>query len=104
MLVEIKVELKTKKRPAWESAVIFLTVAVSLWMTVALYAKRDRVFKERLLIYELMTFRNQVAADLLVHRKKPETMTLPMDPCGHPYQYNPETGWVSSSTPSYRHW
>lgn len=110
-------QLKRSKRPVWEYGVVVLVVGVSMWMAITLYAKRDQVFKERLLILELQTFRNLSAAYILEHRSLPKNIREVLgpqsmvrspwsnqDPFGYPYQYHPANGWISTTHPRYVHW
>lgn len=97
-------QLKRSKRKSWEIVVVALLVAGAMWMSLALYSKRDQVDKERLLILELETLRNRVMAHMLTTREIPENMEFFHDPFGNPYRYNPETGWVSSQTEGYDYW
>src|SRR3989338_5872571 len=94
-----------KQRHGWEYFVIGLAVVSAMWMTIALYSKRDQVFKERLMIVELMTLRNSVTAYILEQRRIPSDLqkavspeSSPNDPFGNPYHYNPKTAQVSSKT------
>ena len=96
-------QLKRSKRPAWEYSVVGLVVGLAMWMAASLYAKRDQVFKERLLILELQTLRNLSAAYIFEHKKR-HAPPLTIDPFGYPYQYHPNNGWVSTTHPRYRHW
>lgn len=97
-------QLKKSKRPVWKYVVVALAVASAMWMSLALYAKRDQVAKERLLILELETLRNRIIAHMLIFREIPESLESLRDPFGNPYHYNPKTGWVVSETDGYHHW
>lgn len=110
-------QLERSRRSGWEWFVIGGVVLLSMWLSLALYAKRDRVFKERLLIWELQTLRNYVAASMLENRKMPSDLKevvspwsivhgplSEQDPFGSPYHYNPQTGWVATTTPGYNQW
>lgn len=97
-------QLKRSKRKSWELVVVALAVAGAMGMSLALYAKRDQVAKEQLLILELETLRNRVMAHMLTTREIPESLEFIRDPFGNLYNYNPETGWVSSATKGYWDW
>lgn len=111
-------QLKRSRRAGWEYVVLIFVVASSMILALALYSKRDQVAKERLLIQELGMLRNYVIAYTLEHREIPKNpWSLPagqaglvpggwsnQDPFGHPYQYNPKTGWVRTTTKRYVHW
>ena len=98
-----------KQRHGWEIVVIALVVTSAMWMTIALYSKRDQVFKERLLINELMTLRNFITATILEHRQIPSSIvhspsSSSLDPFGNAYHYDPKTGQVFSTTAGYKNW
>lgn len=101
-------QLKRSKRPAWEIIVVTLVVGLAMWMAAALYAKRDRVVKERLLILELQTLRNLSAAYMMERRSVPKAIgdfsSLQSDPFGHAYQFHSRNGWISATTPGYQTW
>lgn len=100
-------QLKRSQRKPWELVVVALAVAGAMWMSLALYAKRDQVTKERLLILELETLRNQVIAHMLAERKIPPELILSgsmVDPFGNPYHYDSDTGSVFSGTREYMNW
>lgn len=104
-------QLKRSKRPVWEYVVVTAVVALAMGMALALTARRDRLFKEKLLILELQTLRNLSAAYILEHRAVPKTMKAvsssyfpTVDPFGSPYQFHSENAWIASTTPRYRHW
>lgn len=97
-----------QRRPVWEIWLVGVLVSLSLVLSVALYSKRDQVFKERLMIMELATLRNHLATYMLTHKKRPHFFYLPWtsfkDPFGNPYRYNSKKGRVQSSTESYENW
>ncbi|OGQ16215.1 MAG: hypothetical protein A2W61_02600 [Deltaproteobacteria bacterium RIFCSPLOWO2_01_44_7] len=104
-------ELKRMNRSGWEYFLIISIVGFSLILSVGLYAKRDRVFKERLLILELSRLRSHVIAYMLEYKQHPSDLKLwtkdyglKVDPFGNPYHYDPRSGWVSTTTPSHKHW
>lgn len=110
-------QLERSRRAGWEWFVIVGVVLLSMWLSLALYAKRDQVFKERLLIWELQTLRNYVTAAILENKKIPEdlkevtglgsmvySLWSKNDPFGSPYHYNPQTGWVATTTHGYSQW
>lgn len=103
-------QLGQNKRAAWEYLVVGLLIVASMGLALGLYSKRDQVFKERLLILELLTLRNTVVAEILTSGRRPKDVknffqSLPRrDPFGNPYHYDPKTGWVSSETEGYHCW
>ena len=98
-------QLKRSSRAGWEYFVLVCVVGCSMLLAVSIYAKRDQVAKERLMILELQRLRNEVMATMLEHRTRPtEFANIPLDPFGNPYHYNPKTGSVSSATPKYKGW
>lgn len=112
--------LYRRKRRWWEYFVVGFLVAASTLLGLSLYAGRDRLYKERLLILELEGMRRLVAAQMLEKRiipKKPPWENAAagagsggpgaapkLDPFGTPYHYNPEKGRVSSETKGYGSW
>ena len=97
-------ELRRRTRPAWEYSVFVLVVGCTLWLSLALYAKRDQVYKEKLLMQELETLRSTTTAYILEHRKHPTDAASTIDPFGGAYAYDARTGRISSTTPSYKNW
>ena len=102
-------ELGKVKRSAWEYFFIGTVVGCSMLLSIGLYAKRDHLYKSRLMGLELLTLRNAVTAYTLEHRKHPSSLEeasgpwsmvhSPLsDPFGNLYQYDAKTGWVYSLT------
>lgn len=107
--------MKRVKRSGWEYFTICCMVVCSLLMSLTLYAKRDQVFKERLMHWDLLALRNYTMAYMLEHRRYPSDLNVlkekwdvkifpKQDPFGRVYQYDAKTGWVSSGTGAYRQW
>ena len=90
------------KRPPWEKFLVTILVLVSIGFGISIYAKRDQVYKQRLLLSELMTLRNYLTAYYIEHKKFPATLSelhsVETDPFGNPYRYDPKKGWVASQT------
>ena len=90
-----------KRRPVWEQIVLGWVIGGSLLLSLALYARRDNVSKTRWMHWELMAHRQSVIAFFLTHKQFPTSLqeaaaTVPLiDPFGHPYFYDPNTGWVN---------
>ncbi|MBI5299722.1 MAG: hypothetical protein HY877_05460 [Deltaproteobacteria bacterium] len=103
-------ELRRKTRPAWEYFFVSAIVIATLWLSLALYAKRDQVYKEKILMQELATLRNEITAYVLEHRTLPKSplsiVHSPWSPdsFGNEYHYNAETGHIQSTTASYQNW
>ena len=102
--------MRSAYRPFWEKCLLFLVLFASFSLSVALYAKKDTLQKSQILRWELMNHRQEVIAYLLDYRTLPKSLeaigkwTPLTDPLGHPYAYNPETGWVSSTTSQFTNW
>lgn len=107
--------LRRPKRVWWEYLVVGFLVAASMLLGLGLYAGRDRIYKERLLILELEGMRRLVVAQMLEKRVVPKAppwgesvaasgATPRLDPFGTPYHYNSETGRVRSQTKGYGSW
>lgn len=77
-------------------------------MAALLYAKRDQVFKERLLILELQALRNRSAAYIFERQSLPKGIgdfaDPRIDPFGYPYHYHFGNGWITTTHPAYLHW
>ncbi|MDO8526407.1 MAG: hypothetical protein Q7T03_01825 [Deltaproteobacteria bacterium] len=98
-------ELNDHKRSFWEYITVGTVVGLAMILSMGLYAKRDHLQKSKLMMWELMTFRNRITTHLLEHRRPMElSAELPADPFGNAYQYNSKTGQVSSMTPGYQSW
>lgn len=103
--------LRRPKRVWWEYFVVGFLVAASMLLGLGLYAGRDRLYKERLLILELEGMRRLVVAQMLEKRtvpKKPPwseaSSAARLDPFGTPYHYDFQTGRVHSQTEGYGSW
>lgn len=100
--------LGRKTRPAWEYVAVVSLVGVVLWLSLALYAKRDGIFKGKLLMRELAFLRNHVMIHILTHKTLPASLTVLVqeaaDPFGEPYHYNPRTGRCTSVSQGYENW
>lgn len=96
------------KRPPWEKVLVTFLVLVSIGFAIAIYSRRDQVYKGHLLISELATLRNYLMAYYMEHKKFPTTLAelhqVEKDPFGHLYFYDPKQGWVASQTPGYTQW
>jgi len=103
-------ELRRKTRPVWEYFVVSAIVIATVWLSLALYAKRDQVYKEKILMQELIMLRNEITAYVLEHRMLPKSplSIVPSpwshDPFGNAYHYNEETGYIQSTTAPYQNW
>ena len=124
--------LTSPHRKWWEN-VVFLTLAVAMFaFVVNSYLLEQKVYKQRVLYYQLMLLRNGVNIYKLVNRENPdklltlavESYTLPgdntgyryierfpinaksqvLDPFGKPYVYDKVHGWVMSTSPGYEMW
>ena len=117
-----------KKRPAYEIFIVAVCVVLSVLISGALYAGRLKIQKGQLLQTELGSFRRAIMAYRLEHRANPPSLdalteradggegapyigVLPgfkegraIDPFGNPYVYEPESGWVSSSSVGFERW
>lgn len=97
-----------RQRPAWEKYLVALLVLISMGFSIAIYAKRDRVFKQKLMMNELVTMRNLMLVYYMDHKKFPkdleEIVKSSIDPFGHAYYYDDKKGWVASQTPGYIDW
>lgn len=124
-------EVAPKKRK-WERSLLFFLIFVIVGVTGRIYVIQQDLHKQQQLRYELMILRSAVNTYKIVEKKTPtsllnlfsETYTLPgsdnqqyyarqmtvenggqvLDPFGHPYKFEPETGWISSSTRKYAAW
>ncbi|MFA5811765.1 MAG: hypothetical protein WC956_05485 [bacterium] len=119
-----------RNRTGFEILVVVVVVALTLVMGASLYAGRAKVEKTSLLLSELGMLRSSLMTYRLVNHRnaqdlfqlanekyeadgaeKPYIERLPMndkgavvDPFGNPYAYDPNSGWVSSSTPGFERW
>jgi len=86
-------------------------VIATLWLSLALYAKRDQVYKEKILMQELTAMRSAVTTYILQHRTVPQNLWpivqnpwFQQDPFGNVYYYDAETGHIQSTTAPYQNW
>lgn len=122
--------MTSKKRSTFEVVLVTVIVGLTLALGIALFAGRSKVQKGRLLIQELSTLRSGISLYNAVNNKMPgslnelvdSTYTVNaterpyvefqhknsegklIDPFGSSFNYEPKTGWVSSSTEGYEAW
>jgi len=111
------------KKRAYDSAIVTVLVVIAVAISVGLYSMRSKVIKGRDLIRELANFRSVVALYILTNKTRPATLEqlvsesapymsgiyrnkegVIIDPFGHEYAYEPETGWIRSETAGYEKW
>lgn len=118
------------KRPIYEVTVVLIVVILTVVLGLGLYAGRARMQKCKLLMNELSMLRSAVMTYKMINKRNPDSLgdlvattykadsvekpyldTLPglvegrvVDPFGAPYAYDPESGWLQSSSPDYRSW
>lgn len=96
--------MRSRRRPTIEKVILFTVVSFAMAISLALYVKRDTIWKANTMRYELIAHRNNVISFLLKTKKLPPNLAavslhLPeKDPFGAPYGYDPESGWVYSQT------
>lgn len=119
-----------RQRPTYEIVIVTAIVVLTVAMSIGLYSARSRVVKGNLLVSELANLRGAILLYQKLHRanppglevlvlgtyeigetKQPYLERLPADPGGKlrdpfggAYRYDPETGWVSSTTSGYERW
>lgn len=105
--------------------VLGTALLISLGVTVLSVHVAQQSEREQAMLYELKTLRNVIELYVMEKKAHPHDIgdaiasthrsTLqnvapqmssegPLDPFGHPYQYNPNSGWVFSQTNGYRSW
>lgn len=129
---EGEMKFRNPNRSVLETVILlFVFVAVFAFM-VNSYIMEKRVYKEKALLYELSLLRQGVSGFTMIEKRMPGNLVelattayrLPgdenkrrfvdrlivndrgdiIDPFGHPYAYNSEKGWVSSTAPGYGQW
>lgn len=119
-----------KKRPSYETVIVVVAVLLAVIMGAALTASRAELEKRSLMTRELSAMRGAIASYRMLKKANPTSLgelaaashpvgegdmpfidRLPggeadaaTDPFGHPYAYDPQTGWVASTTPGYERW
>ena len=119
-----------KRRPSYEIVIVVAAVLLAVVVAAALTASRAELEKRSLMTRELSAMRGAIAAYRLIHKVNPESLgalaaarhraggeempfidRLPgggegvaIDPFGHPYAYDPNSGWVASTAPGYERW
>lgn len=119
-----------RTRAPYEYAIIAIVVILTVALSVALYAKRERVRRGQLLVQELSTLRAGVQLYRILNDRIPPSLQqlaeesypfegaprpylqrLPrdadgrfVDPFGNPYRYDPQRGWVQSVTEGFTDW
>ncbi|MFH1830850.1 MAG: hypothetical protein ABH871_08775 [Pseudomonadota bacterium] len=119
-----------RKRSYFEIIVITVVVVLTVVLAAGLYAGRTKVQKSNLLVQELGMLRSSLLLYKTINNhsapsleqlmteeydvgttKRTYVERLPfskdgkiIDPFGNPYNYDPKTGWLSSTTSSYEKW
>jgi len=113
-------------RRKWYTAIV-LAVVASFGITLLAAQSAKKAENERAMLFELKQLRTAVQLHLNNNKQLPQDLSaalssnyntshpiewsftrneqgVPVDPFGATYQYNPQTGWVASSTPGYESW
>lgn len=123
--------MNASRRSLYEVIIVVIVVALTVVLTIGLYVERTKVHKGRMLTTELSSLRTSVTLYTVVNRKPPHSIAALLDetyeardgsrrvfaeyahrdgsgsiidPFGMPYAYDPESGWISSSTAGYQTW
>ena len=124
--------MEGKKRPVWEIIVLAVILVLTITLVGSTYSSQQKFEKQKNLHHQLQLLRTAVLLYKSVNKTNPieiaqiteGTFTLPeetltrhyvehapklsngklTDPFGNPYAYDPETGWIKSSTPGYDFW
>ena len=114
----------------FEIIVIVIVVTLTVLLGAGLYAGRMKVQKSNLMVQELSMLRSSLTLYKTVNHvnapsledlaaseyevgdgKRPYVDRLPLskdgniiDPFGNKYEYDPKTGWVSSTTSGFERW
>lgn len=111
------------KKRAYDKALITVLVVIAVVMSIGLYSMRSKVMKGRELARELAYFRAGIVLYMLNNKARPASLEqlvreskpylkgiyrndegVIIDPFGHEYSYDAETGWISSETAGYEKW
>lgn len=118
------------KRSAYEWILVTIVVVLTVVLGVGLYSGRDKVTKSKLLIQELAMLRSGAAQYKMINKRPPSSLkellaavydfdgekrsfleSAPLsdkgevtDPFGNPYNYDPKSGWINSTTPGFERW
>lgn len=120
-----------RARAKYEVVIVIIIVVLAVALSIGLYAGRTKIYNGKRLINELQGMRTAVQLYITLNHSVPPSLetlakstfdagdetqrpyieNLPIndkgeviDPFGHPYKYNPQKGYVYSTTPGYENW
>ena len=118
-------------RAKYETVIITIIVVLAIALSVGLYSGRAKIHNGKRLINELQGLRTGIELYMMLNKSIPPSLetlakstydagdgtqrpyieNLPtndkgqvIDPFGHPYDYDPKTGYVYSTAPGYQNW
>ena len=123
--------MNARGRAKYEIVIVVIIVVLAVALAMGLYAGRTKIHNGKRLVNELQGLRTGVELYMTLNRSIPSNLetlakstydsgdgtqrpyieNLPtnekgqiIDPFGHPYKYDPKTGYVCSTTPGYQTW
>lgn len=118
-------------RSKYEVVIVIAVVIISAAISIGIYSARSTMNKGKQLMMELSALRSGITHFIVVNHSKPPSLDalvtgtydagngerqhfvdrvyrndrgMIIDPFGNEYSYDPETGWVRSTTDDYEKW